>query len=71
MVVESPWLTVAEGATYLRMTKDELYDLINRGRVESRKRGKRGTFLRVEWLDAYMMSLPSASKVAPALRCAS
>lgn len=66
--VQSPWLTVGQAASYLQMSKDDIHILVNSGKVESRKRGKRGTFIHASWLDEYMLSLPSAAKTPETLR---
>jgi excisionase family DNA binding protein len=50
---DSPYLTVAEAATYLRASRQRVYDLLSSGRLSRRKDGSRVLVSRSE-LDAYL-----------------
>jgi excisionase family DNA binding protein len=66
--VQSPWLKATEAREYLRISNNEFRRLIKNGEIRSVVRGNT-TFVRTEWLDSYMMSLPSgANAIATALK---
>jgi excisionase family DNA binding protein len=50
---DSPYLTVAEAAEYLRASRQRVYDLLSAGRLSRRKDGARVLVSRSE-LDAYL-----------------
>lgn len=52
-VEAEPWLNVDQAAEYLAAPKSRVYDLVERGRLQYRKDGRR-VLLRREWLDAYL-----------------
>lgn len=49
----SPWLDVAEAASYLRCDRQRIYDLVSQERLRCAKDGSRSLFRR-EWLDAHV-----------------
>lgn len=65
---QSPWLTVAEGAAYVRMSPGAFRTLVDTGEVRSYARCERYRFVDARELDELMRSLPSGSKAHPALR---
>lgn len=66
----SPWLTVTEGARYLRMNETEFARLVDTGKIASFRRGKRYRLVNTSDLDVWMRSQPSGAKVPEALRSA-
>ena len=67
VTVTSPWLTKNQARQYLQIDIHELNNLIDSGKIRAVRRGPRTVFTRIEWLDAWMESLPSAAKVPAAL----
>lgn len=65
--ITSPWLTKNQARQYLKIDIHELNALINSGRIRSVRRGERSVFVKAQWLDDWMESLPSAAKVPAAL----
>lgn len=65
--VASPWLTKNQARAYLQIDIHELNALINSGKIRSVRRGKRSVFVKAEWLDNWMESLPSGAKIPSAL----
>lgn len=53
----SPWLNVTEAAERLRCSKDRIYDLIQLGKLQPRRDGRR-VLLRRDDLDAYLEGRP-------------
>lgn len=67
--VPSPWLTVPEGASYLRMGLTEFRARVKSGEIPSFKRSERSVFVDARTLDSIMQSLPSgAATMATAAR---
>lgn len=66
----SPWLTVTEGATYVRMRVPEFRAKVDSGEIPSCRRSERARFVDARILDEMMRSLPSGAKVPEALRSA-
>lgn len=64
--VTSPWLTAHQGRKYLKMQESEFAAKLNTGEIRSVKRG-RTRYVKTEWLDQWMESLPSGAKVPAAL----
>lgn len=64
----SPWLTVSEGAAYMRMDATEFTAKVNTGEIPSHRRSKRARFVDARVLDELMRSLPSGAKVPEVLR---
>lgn len=58
--VQSPWLTVAEGARYLHMRAATFREKVASGEVPSYRRDKT-TFVNTQELDAWMRGLPSGA----------
>lgn len=55
MAAESPWLTAAEAAAYVKRGKRFLLREIHAGRLRAARIGGRGEILtRVEWCDAWV-----------------
>jgi excisionase family DNA binding protein len=51
----SPWLTVTDGATYARVSRDTIYTACERGELRHvRVGGRRSIRLRTDWLDAWL-----------------
>ena len=67
-LVPSPWLTLRQAAAYVQMDPQPFRELVYAGRIPSHKRSEKRIFISARDLDAYMESLPSASKVPEALR---
>lgn len=65
---QSPWLTVPEGAAYVRMGRTEFTAKVNRGEIPSYQRSKRARFVDSRELDMLMRSLPSGARVPEAAR---
>lgn len=40
-----------EASCYLRVSKDFLYELIKKGKIQHRKKGNKGFLFKKEWLD--------------------
>ena len=68
--IESPWLTLPQGAEYVQMDVQPFRELVYGGKVPSYKRSERRVFVHRDDLDAMMRSLPSASRVPRALALA-
>ena len=68
--VTSPWLTVTEGARYVKKRKKDFTHLVDTGVIPSTKHGKRCRLVHTADLDAWMRSQPSGAKVPEALRSA-
>jgi excisionase family DNA binding protein len=49
----SPWLNAEDAARYLACSRDRLYDLVQLGKLEPRRDGRRLLFKRTD-LDAYL-----------------
>ena len=65
----SPWLTIPEGASYLRMGLTEFRKKVKSGEIPSFRRSERSVFVDARTLDAIMQSLPSgACEMATAVR---
>lgn len=66
--VSGPWLTVSEGAAYMRMSKTEFRAKVATGEIPSHARSKRSVFVDARVLDEIMRAMPSGAKVPDALR---
>lgn len=64
----SPWLTVPEGAAYMRMSATKFTAMVNSGEIPSHRRSKQSRFVDARVLDELMRSLPSGAKVPEVLR---
>lgn len=50
-----PWLTVAEGAAYVGLSRDTIYTACERGELQHvRVGGRRAIRLRTDWIDAWL-----------------
>jgi hypothetical protein len=66
VTVTSPWLKQSQARQYLQISATELSRKIATGEIKAVRRGNT-IFMRTEWLDAWMESLPSAAKIPSAL----
>jgi hypothetical protein len=67
--VASPWLTIPEGASYLRMGLSTFRAKVQSGEIPSFKRSERAVFVDARTLDAIMQALPSgAATMATAVK---
>lgn len=51
--VSNPWLNAAEAASYLACSRDRVYDLVQLGKLEASRDGRRLLFRRAD-LDGYL-----------------
>ena len=58
--VQSPWLRLSQAREYLQMSNNQLRSLVKSGAIRSVVRGNT-TFVRTDWLDTWMESLPSGA----------
>jgi len=58
---ESPYLTIAEAATYLRCKRQRIDDLLSARRLRRYKDGRRTLLLRAD-LDAYLAHNPTSAR---------
>lgn len=63
----SPWLTLPQGAKYVQMDVQPFRELVYADKIPSYQRSEKRIFVNTHELDAYMRSLPSASRVPAAL----
>jgi excisionase family DNA binding protein len=57
MVADSPWLTVAEGASYARTCPKTVYRACEQGQLRhARVGGRRSIRLLREWVDAWLVA---------------
>ena len=61
--LKSPWLTVPEGAAYLRMGLTDFRTKVKSGEIPSYRRSERGVYVDARVLDSIMRSLPSGAGV--------
>lgn len=65
---DSPWLTLPQGAAYIKMDPQPFRELVYSGEIPGYRRSSKRIFVNRDDLDAHMRSLPSASRVPEALR---
>jgi len=68
--IDSPWLTLPQGAKYVQMETQPFREMVYRGEIPSYQRSEKRIFVNADDLDAHMRTLPSASRVPTALRSA-
>jgi len=69
MAAESPWLTAAEAAAYLKRGRRFVLREIHAGKLRAaRIGGKREILTRAEWCDAYVVDQATPVAIFPARR---
>jgi excisionase family DNA binding protein len=68
-MVERPWLTVQEAASYAAVSTDTIYSACERGELRHTKiNGRRAIRIRVEWVDNWLEQHCSGTEVTGAGR---
>lgn len=65
--IDSPWLTLPQGAKYVQMDVQPFREMVYANKIPSYQRSEKRIFVNADELDAYMRSLPSASRVPTSL----
>ena len=61
--VNSPWLTIKEGAAWARCGRRQLYEAVHRGDLRAVRVGGRGELrFRQEWVNAWLEGAPAPTR---------